>query len=124
MALSQSSVVCGARLQSKARRAPRAAASAARAEASQGRRALLRAAAPVAALLAAGRVEAAIVNPAQESYGGLSRATGKAGSSTYASMSGYNLEGTNKTGIDVGRRNKLMAKAREAAMSEAAPAKK
>jgi hypothetical protein len=65
----------------------------------------------------------ALVNPAQESYGGLGRNTGKAGSSpkspTRASMEGYTLEGTKKGGITPKRKAKLLAKARKVAEQEA-----
>lgn len=79
-----------------------------------------------AALAAPQQVAAALVNPAQQSYGGLGRATGRAGSSpkspTRASMEGYTLEGTKKSGITPKRKAKLLAKARKEA-TEVASAK-
>ncbi|KAF8072940.1 hypothetical protein HT031_000600 [Scenedesmus sp. PABB004] len=72
-----------------------------------------------AAALAAPQQANALVNPAQESYGGLGRAHGKAGSSpkspTRASMSSYTLEGTKKQGITPKRKAKLLAKAKKEA---------
>lgn len=66
----------------------------------------------------------ALVNPAQESYGGLGRNTGKAGSSpkspTRASMEGYTLEGTKKQGLSLKQKKKLMARAKKEALEVAA----
>jgi hypothetical protein len=77
-----------------------------------------------AAALAVPQQAVALVNPAQESYGGLGRNTGKAGSSpkspTRASMEGYTLEGTRKQGITPKRKAKLMARARKEAIEVAA----
>lgn len=76
-----------------------------------------------AAALAAPQQALALVNPAQESYGGLGRKTGSAGSSpkspTRASMEGYTLEGTKKQGITPKRRAKLLARARKEALEVA-----
>jgi hypothetical protein len=77
-----------------------------------------------AAVAGAPQQAAALVNPAQESYGGLGRATGRAGSSpkspTRASMEGYTLEGTKKQGITAKRKQKLLARARKDAVDVAA----
>lgn len=76
-----------------------------------------------AAALAVPQQANALVNPAQESYGGLGRSTGGAGSSpkspTRASMEGYTLEGTKKSGITPKRKRKLLAKAKEEALAVA-----
>lgn len=77
-----------------------------------------------ASALAVPQQAVALVNPAQESYGGLGRTTGKAGSSpkspTRASMEGYTLEGTKKGGITPKRKAKLLARARKEALEVAA----
>lgn len=77
-----------------------------------------------AAALAVPQQANALVNPAQESYGGLGRSTGKAGSSpkspTRASMEGYTLEGTKKQGISLKQKKKLLAKAKKEALEVAA----
>eukprot|EP00879_Flechtneria_rotunda_P000907 GHRR01001035.1.p2 GENE.GHRR01001035.1~~GHRR01001035.1.p2 ORF type:complete len:125 (+),score=40.23 GHRR01001035.1:160-534(+) len=76
-----------------------------------------------AAAMAVPQQANALVNPAQESYGGLGRNTGKAGSSpkssTRASMEGYTLEGTKKQGVSIKQRKKLMARARKEAVEVA-----
>eukprot|EP00882_Tetradesmus_deserticola_P001036 GHRQ01001122.1.p2 GENE.GHRQ01001122.1~~GHRQ01001122.1.p2 ORF type:complete len:125 (+),score=47.19 GHRQ01001122.1:133-507(+) len=74
-----------------------------------------------AAAMAAPQQASALVIPSQESYGGLGRKTGGAGSSpkspTRASMEGYTLEGTRKGGISTKTKKKLMAKAKKEAMA-------
>lgn len=76
-----------------------------------------------AAALAVPQQASALVIPAQENYGGLGKASGKAGSSpkspTRASMEGYTNEGTKKQGINPKRRAKLLAKARKEALEVA-----
>ena len=84
------------------------------------------------------------LNPAQNSYGGLSRSTGKAvrqpavdaaahsththstaqANTSFASMEGYTLEGTKKTGASVKRRASVLEEVRKEAEAEAKPTKK
>jgi len=93
----------------------------AEAQESTSRRSLLGlfAAGVAAAAVALPQQAQALVIPSQESYGGLGRATGSAGSSpkspTRASSEGYTLEGTVKYGISPNKKAKLLASARKAA---------
>jgi len=97
----------------------------AQAQESTSRRSLLGliASGVAAAALAVPQQASALVNPAQESYGGLGRQHGSAGSSpkspTRASMEGYTLEGTVKQGINPKRKAKLLARARKEAEAQA-----
>ena len=90
--------------------------------------------------------------PSQESYGGIGRATGQAvrgrapgalphgahigvhqrltqlalraqKNSTFASMEGYTLEGTKKTGMSVKTKRNVLAAVKKAATESSAPAK-
>jgi len=83
----------------------------------------LLAAGVAAAALAVPQQANALTIPSQESYGGLGRKTGAAGSSpkspTRASMEGYTLEGTKKSGISSKKKQKLLSKLREEAVAAA-----
>eukprot|EP00177_Eucheuma_denticulatum_P008170 GFKZ01014877.1.p1 GENE.GFKZ01014877.1~~GFKZ01014877.1.p1 ORF type:complete len:106 (-),score=7.52 GFKZ01014877.1:76-393(-) len=61
--------------------------------------------------LAAPKAEA-VTNPAQESTGGQAKRGSVPPSSSEASSSGYNMEGTKKMGVSSKRRQQVLAQAR------------